>query len=321
MSPLLKRLNRCGGVKRSETMYKGIHIGINGSFIENFVQNSGELKLLGKGDGSEVMLQRIKANETVIIEPGDNIELMEFFYILEGELELDDNQSKTTLKRGDYFYSHCLYEHVQFETKSQVSLLYFSTQPVFNFLSTTINELVELANTVEKKDYYTHDHIQRVKNYGIMIGNKLRLSKEKIENIAFAALFHDLGKINVPDYVLNKPDRLTDEEFGLIKKHSAWGAELVSKTYFENLSKIIRQHHEKIDGSGYPDGLKSDEILIEAKIIGVADAYDAMTSNRSYRKALNPQDAVDELLRFKDKHYDAEIVDALIEVLKEGNII
>lgn len=116
----------------------GIHIGKKGDFLDNFVQNSGELRLLGKGDGSEVMLQSVKANENVMIVPGDHIELMEFFYILEGELELDYGDSKTILKSGDHFYTHHLNNNIQFITITDVTLLYFSTQPVFHFLSSTI---------------------------------------------------------------------------------------------------------------------------------------------------------------------------------------
>lgn len=299
----------------------GIHIGKKGDFLDNFVQNSGELRLLGKGDGSEVMLQSVKANENVMIVPGDHIELMEFFYILEGELELDHGDSKTILNSGDHFYTHHLNNNIQFITITDVTLLYFSTQPVFHFLSSTIKELLVLANSVEEKDIYTHGHIQRVKDYGLKIGNKMRLSKEKIENLGFAALFHDMGKINVPDEVLNKPDKLTNEEFDLVKEHSAWGADLVSKTYFESLSKIIRQHHERLDGSGYPDGLMDEEILIEAKIIAVADAYDAMTSDRAYRKGITPQAAINELVRLKNIHYESDVVDALIEALKDENVI
>lgn len=302
-------------------MKNGIYIGMKDSCIEKYVQNSAELSLLGKGDGAEVMLQKIKANETVFIEPGEYEELMEFFYILEGKLVLEKNESKMILKNGDYFYAHHLNEHVEFFTITDVTLLYFSTQPIFHYLSSTIKELVALANHVEEKDIYTHGHIQRVKDYALKIGSKMRLSKEKMENMGFAALFHDFGKVNVPDEILNKPGRLTIEEFEIIKKHPTWGAELVSRTYFDNLSEIIRQHHERIDGSGYPSGLKDEEILIEAKIIAVADAYDAMTSDRPYRRALSPMEAVEELNRFKNIHYDEVVVDAFIEVLKEGNII
>lgn len=299
----------------------GIHIGKKGNFLDRFVQNNAELRLLGKGDGTEVMLQKIKANETVMINPGDNVELMEFFYILDGELELDYDESNTILTSGDYFYTHHLIKHIQFTTSTDVTLLYFSTQPIFHYISSIVKDLLSLANSVQEKDIYTHGHIQRVKDYGIKIGNKMRLSKEKIENIGFAALFHDLGKLNVPDDILNKPDRLTDEEFEVIKRHSSWGAEMVTKTYFQSISEIIMQHHERIDGSGYPKGLKGNEILIEAKIIAVADSYDAMTSERSYRDPLTPKEAVEELIRLREKQYDSGVVDALIAVLTEEKVI
>ena len=243
-------------------MDKGIYVGKKESFMDRFVQNNAELRLLGRGDGTEVMLQKIDANESSFIEPGENLELMEFFYILEGTIELVCDESKTILKNGDYFYTHHLKEHIQFIAITNVTLLYFSTQPIFHYISSIIKDLLSLANSVEEKDIYTHGHIQRVKDYGIKIGNKMRLSKEKIENIGFASLFHDLGKLNVPDEILNKPGRLTNEEYEVVKGHSSWGAEMVTTTYFENISEIINQHHERIDGSGYPRGLKYNEILI-----------------------------------------------------------
>lgn len=302
-------------------MDKGFYIARNGDYIDKFVQNSGQLSLLAKGDGTEIMLQKIKEKEIVFIEPSDIGETMEFFYILEGEIEVYNNEDKLKLRNGDHFYVHHLKDTVQFTTCSEVTLLYFSTQPLFHYLSETIKDLTELAEKVEKKDMYTHSHIQRVKDYSVKIGNRLNLSFEKIENIAFASLFHDLGKINVPDEILNKPGELTQEEFECIKKHPIDGAELVEKTYYKSIGKIIEQHHERIDGNGYPNGLKGHEILIEAKIISVADSYDAMTTDRPYRKGLSPQEAVEELKRLRNLHYDKVIVDKFIEILEEEGIL
>lgn len=299
----------------------GFYVGIGNGCLEKFVQNSGELCLLGKGDGAEVMLQKIKANETVFIEPGDSSELMEFFYILEGELELQINNEKTILKYGDHFYSHHLDETIEFKTLSDITLLYFTTQPVFHNLSSIIRDLIQLAKKVEEKDIYTLSHIKRVKDYAVKIANKLNLSKERVENIAFASLFHDLGKIYVPDEILNKPGKLTVEEFEYIKKHPSDGVELVNRTYYRDISEIINQHHERLDGSGYPNGLKDDEILMEAKIIAVSDTYDAMTTDRAYRKALPVQTAVDELMRLKGISYDETAVDAFVQVLEDEKVI
>ncbi|SHH78578.1 HD-GYP domain-containing protein [Clostridium grantii] len=298
-------------------MNTGVHICTHDEYIEKTVQDSAELRLLAKGDGTEVMIQKIKGNETVFIEPSALSETMEFFYILNGELELYKNNCKSMLKKGDFFYVHHLNETVQFCTLDDVELLYFSTQPLFHYLSNAIKELSELSKKVETKDKYTHGHNKRVKDYSVKIANKLNLSKEVIENILFASLFHDLGKINVPDEILNKPGGLTDEEFDYIKKHPLDGANLVEKTYFKNIKKIIIQHHERLNGSGYPNGIQGDDIVVEARIIAISDTYDAMTTNRQYRKALSPQIAIDELRKLSRTHYDEDIVSTFINILKE----
>lgn len=302
-------------------MQENLYIGKKNTSKEKSIQKSASLSLLAKGDGAEVMIQEIYANETVFIEPGEDSDVMEFFYILDGQLKIDKDKSIIVLGKEDYFYVHHLDEHVQFHTITDVRLLYFSTQPVFHYLSSSIKELIELANIVEEKDFYTHGHINRVKDYALKIGNKMRLSKETIENIGFAALFHDIGKINVSDEILKKPGKLTYEEFEVMKNHSIWGADIVSKTYFEKISEIIRQHHERVDGSGYPDKISDEEICIEAKVIAVADSYDAMTSDRPYRDGLIPTIAIEELISLKGIQYDAEVVEALIEVLADDGVL
>ncbi len=294
-----------------------LYIGKKDTCIEKFIQSSAELSLLGKGDGAEVMIQKIKQDTTFFIEPGDESDVLEFFFILDGVIELEKKKEKIRLTSGDYIYAHHLKDHVQLYTVTDTKLLYFSSQPVFHYLSNSIKELVKIANDVELKDTYTHGHIQRVGDYALKIAKKMNLSNEQIENIGFASLFHDVGKINVPDEILKKTDRLTFEEFEVIKNHSSWGAEIVSTTYYEKLSDIIKQHHERLDGSGYPDKLKDDEILLEAKIIAVADSYDAMTSDRSYRKAFTPKFAIEELLSLVDAHYDKKVVEILYDILKE----
>lgn len=296
-------------------MTKGFHVGKKDTYLENFVQNAGELQLLGMGDGAEIMIQLIRSDSTVFIEPGDDSELMEFFYILEGEIELVD--SGKHLKQGDYFYSHLLTEPIEIKTITDTKLLYFVTQPVFRHLSKTIRELMVLSDKVEEKDTYTHSHTNIVKDYAIKLGNKLGLSKEKIQNIGLAAMFHDIGKIDIPDEILKKPGKLTDEEFDLIKEHPDIGAAMLRETYYEDLADIILQHHERIDGSGYPQALKGEEILIEAQVIGMADSYHAMASDRPYRKALSTEYIIEELTELRGKLYGEKIVDAMIEIIHE----
>lgn len=300
-------------------MSKGLHIKRKNEYIENYLQNKGELQLLGKGDGAEVLIQKVSANETVFIEAAEYSEVMEFYYILEGEVEFVD--SDVHLGPGDYFYCHYLKEPVEVRSLSDSKWLYFTTNPVFQDLSSSIKELVELSKLVEEKDSYTHSHTQSVKDYALKIGNNLRLSKEKIENIAFAAILHDIGKIDIPDEIIKKPGKLTDEEFDIIKQHPIIGAEIVKKTYYENLSEIILQHHERINGTGYPYGLKGDEIIIEAQVVAMADTFHAMASDRPYRKAMDIKDIVEEIRGLSGVHFDKKLVDALIEILEEENEI
>lgn len=151
----------------------------------------------------------------------------------------------------------------------------------------------------------------------IGIGEKFDLRIERIEILGYAAVFHDLGKVNISEELLNKSGKLTDEEYELIKQHPADGAAMVSETYYEYLSDIILQHHERIDGKGYPNGLKGEDILIEAKIISVADTYDAITSDRPYSKGRSSNAAIEELRKYSGTQFDGEVVEKFIEYLNE----
>lgn len=185
----------------------------------------------------------------------------------------------------------------------------------------TANELFTLLKKARERDRATYQHNLRVSAYALKIAQKLNLPLDTTVNVVFAALFHDIGKINIQEEVLKKETCITYEEYELIKKHSKYGVQLVKNTYCENVSDIIMQHHERLDGSGYPNGLKGDEILLEARIIAVSDAYDAMVTNRAYKDARSPREATDELARSRGKQYDATIVDCLFGILREEGVI
>lgn len=292
----------------------GLHIGNNDTFIEQFIQDDANLSLIARGDGTEIMIQNIKADEYFFIEPGQQ-ELMEFFYILEGEVTFTIDSVEKKLSKNEYFYVDELKETVKLKVITNVKLLYITTKPVFHFISNTLRELNKISKRSQEKDMYTHNHGERVQKYSIEIANKLNLSDDMVERIAFASLFHDIGKVNVPDEILKKPSSLTKEEFDEIKKHPGYGAKLVEKTYFKDLSKVINQHHEKVDGTGYPNGLKKDEICIEARIIAIADSFDAMTSDRPYRKGMTPSQALGEIKKYAGSHYDEELVEIFADIL------
>jgi putative nucleotidyltransferase with HDIG domain len=151
----------------------------------------------------------------------------------------------------------------------------------------------EWGQSLESADAYTHGHCERVANFGVAVGSRLGLDAESLTALRLGAYLHDLGKVRIPDEILNKSGKLTDEEFAIVKMHPVWGLEMLTEVDFPwDLKPIIRWHHEKCDGSGYPDGLKGDDIPLTAQIICIVDVYDALTTVRSYKPAYTPMEAL-----------------------------
>ncbi|MCR4630052.1 MAG: HD-GYP domain-containing protein [Treponema sp.] len=173
-----------------------------------------------------------------------------------------------------------------------------------------------LATTIDAKDKYTSGHSRRVAEYSKMLAAALGKNEKEVQEIYLFALLHDIGKIGIPDWIINKQDKLTDEEYAEIKKHPQIGYEILkSISILPNLKNGVRWHHERIDGKGYPDGLSGDSIPEYAKIISVADAYDAMTSHRSYRDSL-PQDVVySEIKNHIGSQFDEKIAEKMLEII------
>lgn len=176
--------------------------------------------------------------------------------------------------------------------------------------------IVALVGAVEAKDVYTRGHTQRVSDLAVRIGEELRLPRERLRMLAQAAMLHDIGKIGVPDSILNKPGALTPEEFAAIREHPIRGHTIIKDVRsLQGVIGGVRSHHERLDGSGYPDGLKGNEIPLEARIIAVADMYDALTSLRPYRPAWSPERALELIDEQAGEKLDAACVRALHAVL------
>ena len=181
--------------------------------------------------------------------------------------------------------------------------------------------IITIARTVDAKDENTSQHSQRVSEYSVMIAEKLGYSKEDQEVLRKTALLHDIGKIAIPDRILNKAGRLTDEEYGVMKSHVLRGAEILKHfTFIEHVDEGALYHHERYDGKGYVNGLKGEEIPLNARIIGIADAFDAMTANRVYRKKLDFDFVLEELRKGRGTQFDPGLVDILLELLEDGTI-
>ena len=175
-----------------------------------------------------------------------------------------------------------------------------------------------LVKTIDAKDSYTNGHSARVAQYSVMLAKRMGFKEEELGRLEYTALLHDVGKIGVSDAILNKKGKLTEEEYAIIKEHSEIGAQILSTiTELPDVAVGARYHHERYDGKGYPDGLKGEEIPLFARIIAVADSYDAMTSKRSYRDAL-PQELVrQEITRGIGTQFDPRIAKLMLIIMDE----
>ena len=189
----------------------------------------------------------------------------------------------------------------------------------YDMLEKAYLESIEtLRYTVEAKDTYTRGHSDRVSEFAVLIGKKVGLSNEDMKTLQIGGLFHDIGKIGVPDSILQKESKLTDDEYSQIKQHPNIGLHILSHAaIFKNILPIVEHHHEKFDGSGYPGKLAGNDIPYLARITAVADSFDAMTSSRSYRNALSIETVIAEFERCRGTQFDPEIADLFLKILRE----
>jgi putative nucleotidyltransferase with HDIG domain len=180
------------------------------------------------------------------------------------------------------------------------------------------NTVETLVRTIQAKDQYTSGHSTRVSRYALLIAEKLGLSTKEKHQLYLASMLHDIGKIGVPDELLHRPGALSDDEMERVRSHVQLGASMIEMLgEMHPIVPLIRHHHESWDGTGYPDGMKGEEIPLISRIISVADMYDAMTSDRPYRKRRSHQEAVEEIKVTCGSKLDPRVAEAFLQVLKE----
>lgn len=219
---------------------------------------------------------------------------------------------------GFLYVASKLYDDIQKKNQIYVKEIDDKTNEIQRV---TLQTITTIANIIDAKDEYTKGHSQRVAEYSASIAMELGYDEEAVRNVQCIGLLHDIGKIGIPDSILNKPGRLTEEEFALMKQHVVIGGNILKdNNMIKDLEKGARYHHEKYDGTGYVECLKGEEIPEIARIIGLADAYDAMTSNRVYRKRLSDEEVIAELRRCSGAQFDPKITEVFIKLLKENRI-
>ena len=284
---------------------------------EKVEKKATSLDLLVQQGAFEVTRQQVLAGKYFFLDAASDWEGFEFIYLLSGSLRVTDDD--TLLHAGDYMYHHGLPQRAHFQVERDVEFLLLSSPPSFHLMRDEIQEILQLARSVEEKDEVTEGHCHRLERLAVATGERLNLRAEQLVTLSYAAYLHDVGKVKVPDEILNKPGPLTDEEWVEMRKHPDYGAQILEdKEFLRDAARIVRAHHERYDGSGYPRGLCGDDIPIEARIIAVVDAYDAMVSDRPYRKALSKETALGELQKNLGSQFDPQVVRAFLLVIGES---
>jgi HD-GYP domain-containing protein (c-di-GMP phosphodiesterase class II) len=295
----------------------GIVLKKNGQVIEKVSSNSLEIGLMSSFDGTEVIHHKLSKNSNWALGPDDGWNALEFIYILSGELILILNQQKKYLKSGDYLKAIPIKKDCFFTTETGAEFLYITSQPVFHHYSNTVQKFKNLAVAVEEKDGYTAEHCSRIMNLSMIIGKEMNLDAKALYQLNLGAFLHDIGKIKIPDNILNKPGSLTDKEWATMKKHPSFGRLIIEESNFPTLleaAPIVEQHHERFNGSGYPNRLSKDDILIGSYIVAVVDSFDAMTTDRVYRKGMSNEEAFSEIQKGKETLYHPDVVDIFFSI-------
>lgn len=269
------------------------------------------VKLLGSGDGIEITQYEVGKNSALFIKPSIEISTYEFYYIVKGKIEY----KSTIYSQNDYFDVEYINKDFALKALEDTIILFISSNiGEFENASNFNNVLLKQLESIQKKDHYTFEHCLRVKRLVISIAKVLKLNDTELKNLAFAAYFHDVGKIKIDDKILNKLGFYTEDEYSQMKKHVTYSYDIISEAITSEVADILLLHHEKLDGSGYPKGLKGDEISYLGRILAVVDTFDAMTTDRVYKKGKDTDTAIKELYSLSHQ-YDINIIRVLEKVI------
>ena len=244
--------------------------------------------------------------------PTEQVDLIKSYTIIEGELM--ELKSRDILSTGDVFVVDGNEAIHSFYALDETFLIIHEQQSpnsIKSFLETSTT-MINMLSHIQAKDDYTKEHSERVYQLAKEMGLALKYHSKQIYNLNKASRFHDIGKVFIEDAILNKPTQLNDSEFDRMKEHPTLCRDVILEKFDDEVFKIISQHHERLDGSGYPRGLKGDQIVEEAKILAICDSFDAMTTDRIYKKGMTQEEAFAELRSLTGKYYDEALVELFI---------
>ncbi|MBN2259232.1 MAG: HD-GYP domain-containing protein [Clostridiales bacterium] len=292
----------------------GFKVFRSGESISVDTNKAGTFRLMVSDDDFEVFEAEINSGRSIICQPYESKDSLNVCFVLSGKLY--HMNSEKYIVSGEHYAFKNLNETHYLSVVEKSKLLMIRNKGIFNEQISTMNQVMDLMAVIQEKDHYTDEHCNRTGNWAVQVAAKMSLNEESIENIMHAAKIHDVGKVKIPSAVLNKSGILSQEEYDIIKKHPEYGYDIIIDAMeSEEIAEIVLCHHERINGSGYPKGLKGGEIPIESKIIAVIDSYDAMTTNRPYRKAFSKEYAIEELEKNSGILYDEEIINVFVAIL------
>lgn len=298
---------------------EGIQFNRRAAAGESTAGNEPSTQLLTKQGDLEVILHRINGESVVWLFPASDPNATEYFFIHAGGVDLAMDDGLVSLGVGDSFTVSGLKRDVPVKMHGDAEILYVTNCPAFEAVTHVNDSLQELLTRINEKDHYTSRHSKAVLQYSLALYDAMQDREPDVprDDLAFAALFHDVGKCFVPTEILQKPDKLEQAEMRYILRHPIDSGRMLLPNFGEQIAEIARNHHERLDGSGYPRGLRSEDISLASQIVAVADVFDAMTSDRGYNVVKTYTQAAEELASLSHQ-FDSRITSVLMHLVSSG---
>lgn len=298
-------------------MTEKLEIRRKGDPLDRVEKRSAIVELLASAGSIEITRHEVEAGRHIWLYASDEWSGFELVYVLSGTIALEGRDGDpVTLEAGDYLYHQGLPEKEYFRAETDVEMLLVSNAPSFHLMRSELEGMMSLVVSVDEKDPLTEGHCTRIERLAIVTGERLGLPAHELVDLSYAAYLHDIGKLKVADEILNKTGELTESEWEEMKRHPEFGAEILQeKDFLGGAAEIVRAHHERFDGTGYPDRLKGEEVPIGARVVAVVDTYDAITSTRPYQRGQAKRKAIAELKDGAGTQFDPQVVRAFLEAI------
>ena len=286
--------------------------------------SSGQITLMGRWNHVSEALFSLNEGGSFCSQYNPENTIVETYTLLDGEVDVEYRGERQKMKPGETIDASCYDKIITFYGRTNAEVLMKMDADFYEQLFFETQALQTEMDAVALVDGYTYHHCDRIRQYAIEVWKRMDQPKNRLKLLRWGSYFHDIGKLAIPLEILNKPGKLTQDEWETMKLHSQIGANIMRAhpvEWLKDAAFIVEQHHERYDGKGYPRGLKEDEIALEAAIVSVVDAYDAMTTERVYKEAMTEEEALAELKRCKGSQFHPEIVDRFIEIVQENKLV